>query len=105
MVRLLGKLPDRWWKAWDARHLYFTEDGTALVDTETGIAFGKPYTVEERLAEGVHFKAGADGRKIDIVVPQDESAILADLLKKMLRYDPKERISVDSVLEHPWFKL
>ena len=28
-----------------------------------------------------------------------------DLIKKLLAYDPKERISAAEALQHPWFKI
>ncbi|KAI0100272.1 kinase-like domain-containing protein [Nemania sp. FL0031] len=37
-------------------------------------------------------------------LPDDEVRELADLLHSMLRYDPKQRISVSQVLRHPWFR-
>ncbi|OTA55685.1 kinase-like protein [Hypoxylon sp. EC38] len=33
---------------------------------------------------------------------KEEVSMLADLLKKMLRYDPVERIGIDAVIRHPW---
>ena len=32
-----------------------------------------------------------------------EIVLLADLLAKMLKYDPEDRITVAEVLRHPWF--
>lgn len=39
MVPLLGKLPEPWWSSWEARGQWYDEDGTPLVNPETG----KPY--------------------------------------------------------------
>ncbi|KAL5342491.1 kinase-like domain-containing protein [Aspergillus crustosus] len=36
-------------------------------------------------------------------VPEDERALLEDLVRKMLHYLPEERPSIDEVLAHPWF--
>ncbi|KAI1136861.1 kinase-like protein [Hypoxylon sp. FL0543] len=36
--------------------------------------------------------------------PEEEVSMLADLFKKMLRYDPAERIDIKEVSCHPWFK-
>ncbi|KIW54816.1 hypothetical protein PV05_07150 [Exophiala xenobiotica] len=52
---------------------------------------------------------GAVGRKIGILTRpparllRQEAEDLEDLLSKMLRYHPTERISVSDVLRHPWF--
>ncbi|KAJ7584782.1 other/AUR protein kinase [Mycena floridula] len=35
-------------------------------------------------------------------VPATVSAEAADLIAKLLQYDPKDRISLDDVLQHPW---
>ncbi|KAH8164012.1 hypothetical protein CIB48_g4241 [Xylaria polymorpha] len=37
-------------------------------------------------------------------LPADEVASLADLLSKMFRYQPGQRIRTDIALKHPWFK-
>ncbi|KAI1085454.1 kinase-like domain-containing protein [Whalleya microplaca] len=37
-------------------------------------------------------------------VPVEEVPILADLLSAILKYDPKERITLDVILDHEWFK-
>jgi serine/threonine-protein kinase SRPK3 len=34
----------------------------------------------------------------------EEVELLADLLGKMLKYDPRDRIGIDEVVEHPWFQ-
>ncbi|KAJ6451500.1 hypothetical protein C8R47DRAFT_1259480 [Mycena vitilis] len=36
-------------------------------------------------------------------MPEAELELLADLLEKMLRYRPEERIGMDEVVGHPWF--
>ncbi|RYP57331.1 hypothetical protein DL770_010693 [Monosporascus sp. CRB-9-2] len=36
-------------------------------------------------------------------MPTDRVVMLADLLRRMLRYDPKDRIDTTAVLKHPWF--
>lgn len=98
MVRLLEKLPEPWWSSWEGRMGRFDEDGSSEV--------WKPLIIEDALKDGVPYQIGdKNGRQVDIVVPADERKLLADLLLQMLKYDPKERASVDTVLEHPWFKL
>ncbi|KAI6085571.1 kinase-like domain-containing protein [Hypoxylon rubiginosum] len=36
-------------------------------------------------------------------LPDEEIQLLGDLLSKMLRYDPEERLDIDGVLRHEWF--
>ncbi|RDL32476.1 uncharacterized protein BP5553_08932 [Venustampulla echinocandica] len=59
IVRLLGKLPEPWWPFWDARDRWCKEDGTPIVDPDIGIAFATPFTVDELIALGVHFRIGS----------------------------------------------
>ncbi|KAK8014687.1 kinase-like protein [Apiospora arundinis] len=37
-------------------------------------------------------------------VPEDEVYQLADLFRKVLKYDPDDRIDIDEVMRHEWFK-
>jgi serine/threonine-protein kinase SRPK3 len=36
-------------------------------------------------------------------IPEEELVLLDDLLCKMLRYRPEDRITIDEVIRHPWF--
>jgi serine/threonine-protein kinase SRPK3 len=38
-------------------------------------------------------------------LPEEEVDLLADLLHKMLKYSPEERICIQDVIRHPWFTL
>ncbi|KAI0798326.1 kinase-like domain-containing protein [Xylaria sp. FL0064] len=38
-------------------------------------------------------------------IPAHELTRLADLLRRMLKYKPGERLSTSGVLKHPWFKM
>ena len=35
-------------------------------------------------------------------ISAEESASLADLLSKILRYEPQQRISLEDITQHPW---
>lgn len=37
-------------------------------------------------------------------IPDNEVPELGDLLRKIFQYDPSERISIEEVLQHPWFQ-
>jgi hypothetical protein len=95
MVKLLGKLPESWWTSWDARDHWFDENGTPLVDPETGRAFANTCILEDLLSEGVHFGiGGVTGRPVDITVPPNEREILENLFLQMLKYDPQSRLTI-----------
>lgn len=42
--------------------------------------------------------------RIDIKFPSFFSKEVQDLICKLLRYNPKERLSLDGIMEHPWIK-
>jgi serine/threonine-protein kinase SRPK3 len=98
IVRLLGKLPEPWWSAWEARSRRFDEDGKPTGE--------ETFTFQDLLEDSVQFRIGdKNGRLVDIAVPPEERNLLADLLLRMLKYDPTERATIDSVMDHPWFNL
>lgn len=45
------------------------------------------------------------GKSIYREIPREERDIFADLLGKILRYDPKELLTAAKIQEHEWFKL
>jgi serine/threonine-protein kinase SRPK3 len=100
IVLTLGKLPEPWWSSWAKRTQYFDESGAAK----------KPYqlrNIRSALEEvGNHRQSWFDlFEKPGMQIPQKEIEPLDDLLKKMLRYTPEQRITIDDVIRHPWFAL
>jgi serine/threonine-protein kinase SRPK3 len=104
IVLLLGRPPQSWWTSWEKRRDYFDEDGRPrevpklwysslreklrMIHTDDDLSFrGKGPLYEE---------AGT-------ALAEEEVDLLADLLEKMLRYRPDERIVMDEVVAHPWF--
>ncbi|KAI3320448.1 kinase-like domain-containing protein [Xylariaceae sp. AK1471] len=63
---------------------------------------------EERVLLSVYDDPDDDkNKKVDqfhFNVPDEEARILGDLLTKMIKYDPEERLDISGVLEHEWFK-
>ena len=48
-----------------------------------------------------------EGRMIEpsgVRLRKEEVELLGDLLGKMLKYRPEERIKMEEVITHPWFK-
>ncbi|TFK51984.1 kinase-like protein [Heliocybe sulcata] len=97
-VEMLGRLPEPWWGA-------FVEEqaraGVWLKGAQSGI--------RERLREiGAQDDAPAvgEGKMIEpfgVRLREGEVELLGDLLEKMLKYRPEERIKIDEVIRHPWF--
>ncbi|KAH8815307.1 kinase-like domain-containing protein [Xylogone sp. PMI_703] len=107
MVPLLGKLPELWWSSWEARGGWYEENGKPLINPETGKPLMLTDTLEELLCghppsddvpKGTKNEAGG------FVVPITEGKDLGNLLMGILKYDPKERLSIEAVSEHSWFK-
>lgn len=43
--------------------------------------------------------------RVDIKFPLHFSEEVKDLICKLLRYNPKERLSLEGIMEHPWIKM
>ncbi|RKL01627.1 hypothetical protein BFJ68_g12276 [Fusarium oxysporum] len=102
MARLFGKLPEDWWAKWEAREEYFDADGKWLRDEEDWsleVALSKPIEIFDA---GEKYK---EGPKRSLKTPEAEQKLMADLLYRLFKYDPQERLSAEEVLRHEWFKL
>jgi serine/threonine-protein kinase SRPK3 len=107
-VALLGKMPERWWNKWEFRHKWFDEDGRPK-QTE-----GPAYRVISTTFEDEIRRIGRDDlspsqdqramiEKTGTLLEEEEAILLGDLLEKMVRWEPEDRISMDEVVRHPWF--
>ena len=129
VATILGKLPEPWWsETWTARKRYFQDDtdSNGLVvaadntkeNGRTGYGDGDiadiprvvidqsyPRSLQAAIAEGLFYEYKNSIEGVERSIPQKEIAIFADLLSKLLRYSPSERISPSEALEHEWFKL
>ncbi|QKD60280.2 kinase-like domain-containing protein [Fusarium oxysporum Fo47] len=102
IVRFFGKLPESWWAKWEAREEYFDADGKWLRDEEDWsleVALSKPIEIFDA---GEKYK---EGPKQSLETPETEQKLLADLLYRLFKYDPRERLSAEEVLRHEWFRL
>ncbi|KAL0068067.1 hypothetical protein AAF712_004971 [Marasmius tenuissimus] len=114
-VETLGRLPDPWWGAFTERTLWFEENGQpkSEEDQERSRVLLKAYrsSIRDKLHqigkqhdpppehEGPMIEEGG------VQLPEEEIALLEDLLEKMLRYRPEERTRVQDIIRHPWFIL
>lgn len=114
-VETLGRLPDPWWSAFEQRTLWFEEDGQpkSEQDQERAGLLLKAYrsSIKAKLRgigeQGVP-SPNDEGPMIEkpgARLPEDEIELLADLLEKMLKYHPEERIRIQDVIQHPWFAI
>lgn len=115
MVAMLGRLPDPWWSAFSDHHTWFEEDGepkSMEVQERDGVTLKvSNSSIREQLREiGTQVDAPEDveGRIIeeyDKRPTEEEVALLGDLLERMLKYRPEERINMEEVIRYPWFNF
>ena len=95
MVDVLGPLPGPWWKRWEPREKFFTEDGRRVQGNEY-----PPPTLEYRLSRLRSYGTPAETS----AVSKAEAASLKALLSVMLVYKPSERVSLQEVLNSDYMK-
>ena len=113
IVATLGKLPELWWGAFENRHRWFDEDGEPKAPELQHVRLpAKKTSIKQKLASiGSHDvppATGDDGPMIErpgTKLDNVEIQVLGDLLEKMLRYQPRDRIKICEVVAHPWFAL
>jgi serine/threonine-protein kinase SRPK3 len=122
MVLILGKLPEPWWSAWEAHKDSFEEpdsEGRAIrkieqreeIQSPTDQAAysdtPEPRSIRDALARGFVAANCGSGtiRQHHRDIPKNEIEIFADLLGKILKYHPRERLSAVEVQDHEWFKM
>ncbi|KAI0339490.1 kinase-like protein [Trametopsis cervina] len=114
-VETLGRLPDPWWNLFVERTRWFEEDGTlksekAQEAAGSHIMASKSSIVEKLRSIGKDDEPPTSNEgplieKTGVTLTQDEVELLADLLGKMLKYRPDERITIEEVVAHPWFAM
>ena len=114
-VQTKGKLPEPWWGRWEARGEYYEENGDHVARPPGGMGMTRPYPLAEMIADvgSEDREAGSDEEGVVVqssmlaplgeAVPEAEAAELEDLLEKILRWKPEERLSCEEILKHPWF--
>ncbi|THH03801.1 hypothetical protein EW145_g5996 [Phellinidium pouzarii] len=114
-VGILGRLPDPWWFAFKERAWWFEEDGEpkSTQDQESAgvLLQASKSTIREQLRligtqdEAPSIYEGSMIEKSGVRLREEEVELLGDLLEKMLKYRPEERIRMHEVIKHPWFAL
>lgn len=95
-VLLLGKMPEPWWSGWENRKWLFDDDGD-LKDPQSARVSTFPAILSD-----VHQMADPTP-EATVTLSEEEMEACTDLLKKMLKYRPEERISAAEALAHRWF--
>ncbi|TFY66285.1 hypothetical protein EVG20_g4810 [Dentipellis fragilis] len=112
-VETLGKLPEPWWKSFAEQALWFDEDGEPKSEKDQKLAgallCSSKSSIREKLRsigtqdDSSYLNEGPMIEKSGVRLCEEEIELLGQLLEKMLRYRPEERIRMPEVVEHPWF--
>lgn len=114
-VETLGRLPDPWWGAFEERGVWFEENGQPMSEQDqdrAGVLLTSHRTsIRMKLLEiGEQDNSPSEDKgpmieNFGVRLPEEEVDLLADLLQKMLKYNPEERICIQDVIRHPWFTM
>lgn len=90
---VFGPLPSDWWERWEGRAKYFNDDGSPRPRREIWPNLEQSFEecVQKHRRE---LNMGEYGR--------DETDAILDLMGRMLKLKPKERITIDEVLQCEW---
>ncbi|KAK1763008.1 Serine/threonine-protein kinase-like protein [Phialemonium atrogriseum] len=108
---LIGRPSDPWWTSWDYRDRIFEtskDPDCRTVKVRPGALDPRtpdPRSIREKLATCHHCTWSECAHELHQLVPEVETKLLADLLGKLLRYEPGERLAAQDVLKHDWFKI
>ncbi|KAJ3506819.1 hypothetical protein NLJ89_g6654 [Agrocybe chaxingu] len=109
IVATLGKLPEPWWSAFENHHRWFDENGVPKAsELQQAMLPAEKTSIKQKLA-GIGAQdeppvTGSDGPMMEPLgsrLDNTEIQLLGDLLEKMLRYRPQDRITMSEVVAHP----
>ena len=99
------------------RRRFFDEDGEPRTDWDHGIALAAKFPLEQTIQDigtGENYSTDADGKSTqcemsDWEPPQPPPRVIgaeardfADLLLKVLRLKPEERMPAEAIIQHEW---
>ena len=109
MASVIGKFPEPWWSTtWKRRKELFQDDvdGNGAVMELHNYEPGKfARCLDDCIGDGHAFNDKFELMNKNTPLSENEVGLLLDLLERLFKYDPKERISAKEVLEHAWFQL
>ena len=94
MTDVLGPLPKHLISRWSRSSKYFNDNGE-LINTMIN---GPPGINRFGPLEKIFRQNKSDE------ISEEEEGLVLDLLRYVLRYEPKERPLADDILKHPWFE-
>lgn len=132
VATILGRYPEPWWsETWQPRKDFFEDsvdaDGKVVEIRKDSSLQGNdsarpqdegdygarvmvfeqaiPRSLEEAISSGLVYESNKGPQVLRRAVSSEEARVFADLLAKILKYDPAERLQASQVLEHEWFEL
>ncbi|KAF9069593.1 kinase-like domain-containing protein [Rhodocollybia butyracea] len=101
IFRTLGKPPDAWWKTEGEG---WTEPTRPCpIHKRVSLAARGIYDAPVYVEDGLHPLPITEVPEVRM--DEKEVDLLTDLLEKMIRYRPEERITMEEVISHPWFNM
>ncbi|KAK2012066.1 serine protein kinase [Colletotrichum eremochloae] len=98
LIFRLGDLPEEIFQQWKTSSFYFTPERKLYNCQLGGVEDGeKPLMLEEPTMEGAFDKAAPE-------LTKEEATVIKKLIRRILRYDPRERPSPAELLLDPWFQ-
>lgn len=96
MISTLGQetLPKHWWDSWGAQRAYFLPDGNW--DTETEKVHEPRYRLLAERVQNLRRRDDSGSFR------SHELKTIEDLLRKMLKYDPADRITAEEAVKSDW---
>ncbi|KAK9234416.1 protein kinase [Lipomyces kononenkoae] len=120
MVEILGKFPEPWWSSWEERNVYFDDDGKPKKSWPDSICLSEEHSLTETIRDigeneskptvppetcnsnSVSIETKSIFGPPGIKLSETEVENFADLLHKVMRYCPEQRLPIEEILEHPW---
>lgn len=122
VAMMLGEYPEPWWsETWGTRREFFEDetdaDGRVREVCRTAVApqhsdvephpvvyqQAEPRSLRDAIALGLFYENRDGPGGIQCSISEEEASLFADLLAKLLKYAPQERLSARTALEHSWF--
>ncbi|PKY01613.1 kinase-like protein [Aspergillus campestris IBT 28561] len=92
-IDVLGPMPACWWERWEGRGKFFEPDGRPIEGREVWPELGQSFEYSIQ-----HYR-----RKWQIgVFGEEETRAILDLVRRMLVFEPDERLTIEEVLKSGW---
>lgn len=95
-VDALGVPPAKWWKSWEARLKWFSEDGTSIRGDDWPVQ-----TLEDRFEESMQSSRIELGMA---TFDADERHAILTLMRSMLQFRPEDRLTAKQVIHSAWMQ-